>query len=106
MPSCSIKEKFQSQELNGQEEFKGSPEGRPVTYEKFKGRGGIGGSGIFGGVGIGAGVVCDSKDHSFYCNFVKFMTVIIYLMVLYFILSFVYNFFMTTKMGRRLFGGR
>jgi len=86
MPSCSIKEKFQS--------------------EEFKGRGGIGGSGIFGGVGIGAGVVCDSKDNSFYCNFVKFMTVIIYLVVLFLILSFVYNFFMTTKMGRRMFGGR
>ena len=98
MPSCSIKEKFQSEELNGQEEFNG--------HEKFKGRGGIGGSGIFGGVGIGAGVVCDSKDNSFYCNFVKFMTVIIYLVVLFLILSFVYNFFMTTRLGRRLFGGR
>jgi hypothetical protein len=93
MPSCSIKEKFQSEELNGQENFKG-------------GRGGFGGGRLFGGVGIGAGVVCDSKDNSFYCNFVKFMTVIIYLVVLYFILSFVYNFFMTTKMGRRMFGGR
>jgi hypothetical protein len=76
------------------------------VHEGYKGRGGIGGSGIFGGVGIGAGVVCDSKDTSFYCNFVKFMTVIIYLVVLFFILSFVYNFFMTTRLGRRLFGGR
>ena len=101
MPSCSIKEKFQSEEL-----IKGSPEGRPVTYEKFKGRGGFGGGRLFGGVGIGAGVLCDSKDNSFYCNFVKFMTVIIYLVVLFFILSFVYNFFMTTKMSRRIFGGR
>ena len=74
--------------------------------ENFKGRGGGGGGRLFGGVGIGAGVVCDSKDDSVYCNFIKFMTVIIYLMVLYFILSFVYNFFVTTKLGRRLFGGR
>jgi hypothetical protein len=76
------------------------------VYEGFKGRGGIGGSGIFGGVGIGAGVVCDSKETSFYCNFVKFMTVIIYLVFLFFILSFVYNFLVTTRIGRRLFGGR
>jgi hypothetical protein len=31
-------------------------------------RGGIGGSGIYGGVG--AGVVCDSKDTSMYCSFI------------------------------------
>ena len=73
--------------------------------ETFKGGRGGGGR-LFGGVGIGAGVVCDSKDTSFYCNFVKFMTVIIYLVILYFILSFVYNFLVTTKMGRRMFGGR
>ena len=92
MSSCSIKEKFQSEELNEQ--------------ENFKGRGGFGGGRLFGGVGIGAGVVCDSKDTSFYCNFVKFMTVIIYLVILYFILSFVYNFLVTSRLGRRLFGGR
>ncbi len=86
MSTCSKKENFQS--------------------EEFKGRGGFGGGRLFGGVGIGAGVVCDSKDNSFYCNFVKFMTVIVYLAILFFILSFAYNFFMTTKLGRRLFGGR
>jgi hypothetical protein len=75
-------------------------------YEGYKGRGGIGGGRLFGGVGIGAGVVCDSKDTSFYCNFVKFMTVIIYLFFLFVILSFAYNFFATSRLGRRLFGGR
>ena len=75
-----------------------------MSNENFKGSGGIGGSGIYGG--IGAGVVCNSTDDSYYCNFIKFMTVIIYLVVLYYILSFVYNFFVTTKFGRRLFGGR
>lgn len=72
--------------------------------ENFKGRGGIGGSGIYGG--IGAGVVCNSNDDSYYCNFIKFMTVIIYLVVLYYILSFVYNMFSTSKMAKRIFGGR
>lgn len=89
------------------ETFKGC--GAPVMSETFKGRmrggaGGIGGSGIYGG--IGAGVVCDSKDTSFYCMFIKFVTVIIYLCLLYIIFSTVYNFFKTTKLGRRIFGGR
>jgi hypothetical protein len=87
-----------------QDAFKGC--GAPVMSETFKGRsaGGIGGSGIYGG--IGAGVVCDSKDTSFYCMFIKFVTVIIYLCLLYIIFSTVYNFFKTTKLGRRIFGGR
>lgn len=78
------------------EEFKG----HGSTHEEFKGRGG----GFYGG--IGAGVVCDSKDTSLYCSFIKFMTIIIYLVVLYFIASFAYNLLVTTKLGRRLFGGR
>jgi hypothetical protein len=89
-----------------QDAFKGRS--APVAPEAFKGRmgsaGGIGGSGIYGG--IGAGVVCDSKDTSFYCMFIKFVTVIIYLCLLYIIFSTVYNFFKTTKLGRRIFGGR
>jgi len=96
-----------------QDAFKGC--GAPVMSETFEGRGapetfkgrsagGIGGSGIYGG--IGAGVVCDSKDTSFYCMFIKFVTVIIYLCLLYIIFSTVYNFFKTTKLGRRIFGGR
>ncbi len=90
-----------------QDAFKGC--GAPVMSETFKGRirggaGGIGGSGIYGG--IGAGVTCNSTDTSFYCMFIKFVTVIIYLCLLYIIFSTVYNFFKTTKIGRRIFGGR
>ena len=94
------------------ETFKGR--GAPETFkergapETFKGRGGsaggIGGSGIYGG--IGAGVVCDSKDTSLYCMFIKFVTVIIYFVILISIFSYVYMLFRNTKLGRRIFGGR
>jgi hypothetical protein len=98
-----------------QDAFKGC--GAPVMSETFKERGapetfkgrggsagGIGGSGIYGG--IGAGVVCDSKDTSLYCMFIKFVTVIIYFVILISIFSYVYMLFRNTKLGRRLFGGR
>lgn len=68
-------------------------------------RGGRGGR-LFGGVGVGAGVVCDSKDNSMYCSFIKFVTVIIYTAVLFFLFYWVYGFLKTTKIGRRIFGGR
>jgi len=70
--------------------------------EHFKGRssGGIGGSGIYGG--IGAGVVCDSKDTSYYCMFIKFVTVIIYICFLIIIFGWAYSYLSTTKFGRRI----
>jgi hypothetical protein len=61
-----------------------------------KGRGGIGGSGIFGGVGIGTGIVCDAKDNSWYCSFTKIVSVIINLFIVCLILYFVYNWVSTT----------
>ena len=80
--------------------------GEEENTEGFRGgRGGRGG-GLFGGVGVGAGVVCDSKDNSMYCSFIKFVTVIIYIAILFFIFSWAYDFFKTTKIGRRIFGGR
>ena len=53
------------------------------------GRGGIGGSGIFGG--IGTGIVCDSKDTSAYCTFTKIVSVIINMFIVGMILYFVYQ---------------
>ncbi len=55
------------------------------------GRGGIGGSGIFGGVGIGTGIVCDSKDTSAYCTFTKIVSVIVNLFIVILILYFAYQ---------------
>lgn len=54
-----------------------------------RGRGGIGGSGIFGGVGTG--IVCDSKDTSAYCTFTKIVSVIINMFIVGMILYFVYQ---------------
>jgi hypothetical protein len=66
--------------------------------ESFKGRGGIGGSGIFGGVGVGAGVVCNSTDTSMYCTFIKFVTVVMYVAILLFLLNIAYNYFTSKSM--------
>ena len=52
---------------------------------------GRGGSGIFGGVGIGTGIVCDSKDTSAYCTFTKIVSVIVNLFIVGMILYFAYN---------------
>jgi hypothetical protein len=53
------------------------------------GSGGIGGSGVFGH--FGTTIQCKSDDKSWFCMFSKFMSVLIMLMVLFFILSFVYD---------------
>jgi hypothetical protein len=67
--------------------------------ESFKGgRGGIGGSGIFGGVGVGAGVVCNATDQSMYCTFIKFVTVVMYVAILLFLLNLAYNYFTSKSM--------
>ena len=70
-----------------------------------KGRGGIGGSGIFGGVGIGTGIVCDSKDNSWYCTFTKIVSVIINLFIVCLILYFVFNWVSTTVFRKSVRGG-
>ena len=64
--------------------------------ESFKGRGGIGGSGIYGG--IGAGVMCNATDPSMYCTFIKFVTVILYAFILFYLLSLAYNYFTSKSM--------
>lgn len=45
-------------------------------------RGGIADSGIFGGIGLGTSVQCDSQDKSFYCQFAKLMNIITWLLLL------------------------
>jgi hypothetical protein len=73
-----------------------------------RGRGGIGGSGIFGGVGIGTGIVCDSKDNSAYCSFTKIVSVIINLFIVCLILYFVFNWLKTyigSGSGKSIFSG-
>ncbi len=69
-----------------------------------RGRGGIGGSGIFGGVGIGTGIVCDSKDNSAYCSFTKIVSVIINLFIVCLILYFVFS-WLKSHIGKSIFSG-
>jgi tetrahydromethanopterin S-methyltransferase subunit D len=54
------------------------------------GAGGIGGTGVFGL--FGTVVQCKSDDKSWYCMLAKFVNVLIMLMIIFFILSVVYNF--------------
>lgn len=68
-----------------------------------RGRGGIGGSGVFGGVGVGTGIVCDSKDTSAYCTFTKIVSVIINLFIVGLILYFVINWIAASSFGRKMF---
>jgi hypothetical protein len=68
-----------------------------------KGGGGIGGSGIYGGVGTG--VVCDSKDTSMYCSFIKIVSVIMNLFIVGFILYFVIQWIMASSFGKKMFRG-
>lgn len=70
-----------------------------------RGRGGIGGSGIFGGVGVGTGIVCDSKDNSWYCSFTKIVSVIINLFIVCLILYFVFNWVSTAVFRKGVRGG-
>ena len=52
--------------------------------------GGIGGSGIFGGVGTV--VQCDAEDKGMYCTAAKLVNVFIWLLILFFILKFAFEF--------------
>lgn len=54
--------------------------------------GGIGGSGIFGGVGVGGVVQCPSSDTSMYCQFMKFMSVLMNVILLIAIIYVAYTF--------------
>ena len=60
--------------------------------------GGIGGSGVFGL--IGTTIRCDSKDDSYYCNFMKFVNVVIMLCFLAYVAYLVWP-FIAPKRGRR-----
>ncbi len=51
---------------------------------------GIFGSGIFGH--IGGLVTCDSKDDSYFCSFMKFVTVAIYFILIISIVYMIYTF--------------
>jgi len=57
--------------------------------------GGILGSGVSGL--IGTGVVCDSTDNSYYCNFIKIINVSLIILG---ILFFIYVFFSSIKKRR------
>ncbi len=68
-----------------------------------RGAGGIGGSGVYGGVGLGTVVQCKSDDTTFYCSFMKFANMIIMafvlLAVLYFGFSFIKHAFFRNRSG-------
>jgi len=68
-----------------------------------RGGGGIGGSGVYGGVG--AGVVCDSKDTSMYCSFIKIVSVIMNLFIVCFVLYLVFQWIVASSFGRKMFRG-
>ncbi len=61
---------------------------------KFKalsgGGGGIGGSGIFGGVGVGAVVTCKSEDTSWYCTLTKFFHMFFQIIAFFAVIYFIY----------------
>jgi hypothetical protein len=66
------------------------------------GNGGIGGSGIFGMVG--STVLCKSDDNSWYCSITKFITlffqIILFLAVVYFIVSLAYPYVKSKVFGK------
>lgn len=52
--------------------------------------GGIGDSGVFGL--IGTTVQCDAEDKSMYCTAAKLVNVFIWLLILFFVLKFAFEF--------------
>ena len=66
------------------------------------GNGGIGGSGIFGMVG--STVLCKSDDNSWYCSITKFITlflqIVLFLFVVYFIVSLAYPYVKSKIFGK------
>ena len=66
------------------------------------GNGGIGGSGVFGM--IGSTVVCKSDDNSWYCSITKFITlffqILIFLAVVYFIVTIAYPYVKANVFGK------
>jgi len=69
--------------------------------EAMKGRMGGKGVGLFGG--IGAGVVCNSTDNSWYCTLTKFtsaiMQILVVLILLYVVWEFVSPYLRMNKRG-------
>lgn len=80
------------------EDFKGSR----MRLGKVANNGGIGGSGVHGF--IGTSVICKSEDTSLYCNFMKFMTVIMNIIVLCVILFVLYE--IAWPLMKRMIKGR
>lgn len=64
--------------------------------------GGIGGSGIYGGVG--AGVVCQSTDNSWYCTLTKFTSALMQIFTLLFIIYVIWTYGLP-MLGLRRGGG-
>lgn len=56
------------------------------------GSGGIGDSGIFGGIGIGTTVQCPADDQSNYCRFARLMNILGWGLMILIILYFVFIF--------------
>ena len=83
------------------EHFKGRGGGsrRSGSGNGGSGNGGIGGSGIFGM--IGTTVQCPASDNSYYCNFMKFIQVVMWIGILLFIIYFFYSFIMAGKAKKR-----
>ena len=72
-----------------------------------KSAGGIGGSGIFGGIGLGTVIQCKAEDTSYYCNFMKFMNVLFMFITLIVILYFIWTLFISPlfSKGKKMMGG-
>lgn len=70
------------------------------------GNGGMGGSGIFGHLGLGTVIKCESTDTSYYCTFMKFMNILGMLIILAGIVYFAYNFFIKPMLSGRRSGGK
>lgn len=67
---------------------------------------GIGGSGIFGGIGLGTVIQCKSEDNSYYCNFMKFMNVFFMFLVLIGIVYYIWTLFIAPMFrGKKMTGG-
>jgi hypothetical protein len=60
--------------------------------------GGMFGSGISGV--LGTGVVCNSTDNSYYCNFIKIINVSIIILIIIFIIFFIYSSFSKRRSKR------
>ena len=89
-----------SMDLLHQEQFKGGGRsGGGRSSKQSMNNGGIVGSGIFGM--IGTNVHCQATDTSYYCSFMKFIQVLLWVGILSYIVYFFYSFFTAGKSKRR-----